>query len=318
MKSEKSFDIGVKLKGKKIEEYLLLPNIEVDEIIEKEWKGDNFHSTLPNNKYGVYVVYDNDKCLYVGETKSKNGFKGRFKDHYYLKEFRSRATKIIMYIISKEKHNDRVLFEKLKIKELNPILNRAEEREISINYSNKVLVEIEQYVRELIDIFGDDEDNRNTKSEEMEAVVIKNVRKVKNILDQVNPKEFVYGDNLEDHIEGGMSQQLNYKSIKVIDCMMCNGDKECDICLGNGKLIGEKLCNDCDGIGFSEKSNKNGYCKTCRGTGFSSFKVFNEREHIKLSIEKCKICESTGKDVDGDLCKECNGARFIIIEELDE
>ncbi|PFR04421.1 hypothetical protein COK31_11160 [Bacillus cereus] len=316
MKKEKSYDVGLKIKGIVEEEYLVLPKIEINEILVKEWKEDNPISSLPSDKHGVYVVYRNNKCLYVGETKNKDGFKGRFQNHHYLKEFKVRATKVILYVIDKEKHNDRVLYEKLKIKELNPILNRVEEREKSINYTLSIIDEVKQNVKELIEIFGE---GFNGESQEVEKNVVNNIRQVQEILKQVNPMEYVLGNNQEIiQQENGLTPRLNYNSIKVVDCMMCNGENNCDICNGNGKLIVKSICTDCDGVGYKEGStniNNKGYCKTCEGTGYSSFTAFEENNHTNFYIESCKVCENTGINVDEEPCEECKGKRFIVVRE---
>lgn len=312
MKDQKSYDVGLKVKGHNIEEYLVLPKIEVIDIVEENWIGDDFHLSLPSDKHGVYVVFENDKCLYVGETKNQKGFKGRFEGHHYLREFRTNATKIILYIIDKEKHNDRVLFEKLKIKELNPILNRTERREDSIKYSLNVIEGIKQDINELIDIFGQ---GTNIDQKELEKDVIKNFRTIHEILDQIDPEKYVYG-NKSQHVSGsGLNPQLNYTSIKVIDCVMCNGEKECRVCGGNGKLVVEEVCNDCDGIGYREGSNDKGYCSICKGTGYSVFTVFEKNNHTKLFLESCSTCDNTGEDVSEEVCEVCNGKRYIIVEE---
>lgn len=313
MKIEKSYDVGLKVKGVVVKEHLILPNIVIDEVLVKEWEEDKFVLSLPRDKHGVYVVYENHKCLYVGETRNQQGFKKRFQGHQYLKEFNARATKVILYVIDKEKHNDRVLYEKLKIKELNPILNRVEERKKSIDYTLSVINEVKLNVEELIEIFNED---FTGDVKEVEKNVVKNIRAVQKILREINPIEYVFGDNQEvSQEENGLTPRLNYHSIKVVDCMMCNGEKHCKICNGNGKLIAKSICENCDGDGY--KDNYVDYCKTCKGTGYSSFTVFEENNHTSLYVENCRVCENTGVNVDEKPCDECKGNRLIVKREVD-
>ncbi|ARV91517.1 GIY-YIG nuclease family protein [Bacillus cereus] len=74
-----------------------------------------------DNITGVYVVYSHHECMYVGETGYKLGIRNRLRYHEKYKVFMEQATHVICYKIEDTK--ERLLFERVKISQLSPILN---------------------------------------------------------------------------------------------------------------------------------------------------------------------------------------------------
>lgn len=122
--------IGFSITGKAIQKR----SIRVDSygIQNILWKEDDytFHF-LPNNERGVYVVYGKpdrrdsespNHVLYVGETG--NNFRTRFQNHDYRTLFVLFATKVHLYKFNNNEDAERILFEKAKILDLEPLLNK--------------------------------------------------------------------------------------------------------------------------------------------------------------------------------------------------
>jgi len=73
---------------------------------------------------GVYVIYNGVECIYVGQTGAKLGIKNRLRYHKRYKDFVENAKVIVCYEVNEK--NDRLLFERIKISQLNPKLNADE------------------------------------------------------------------------------------------------------------------------------------------------------------------------------------------------
>lgn len=123
---------------------------------------------LPDDKKGVYIIYsETGEPLYIGSTGNKKGFRGRLSKHHNKELFGLKAEHIKMYYI--EDPTARLLFERIKIHQLEPILNRDFQHSLKVtdnylgNLKNeildamselKVLGEQEQDIKDLLDKEG--------------------------------------------------------------------------------------------------------------------------------------------------------------------
>ncbi|HEB2439601.1 hypothetical protein CN335_12520 [Bacillus thuringiensis] len=287
--------------------------ININNVEKYEWheKDEEFIYKLPSDKYGVYIVYSNEHCIYVGETAMKGGFQNRFKRHHYLPEFLVEARRVVLYEMDKERNNERILLEKIKIKELNPILNRAEKREKSLELSNEVANKIQELTDNLIEAFeyysakiGKSE---GKKIQEIDAQVGKNFRKVYRLLEKIR-LPISSSKNLIALSENGVNPILILPYI--IDCPQCSGEP-CDICNSTSRLIeiNGGPCKTCGSNGFVN----NEYCDDCKGTGIIEFKPFDENEIKDMRWESCSSCEGIGETVDEETCPECKGEKVIYL-----
>lgn len=317
---QESYKIGIEVSGVEKDNYnSLSPIIKINNIVPMEWDDDDFVSKLPVDKYGVYIVYEEGTCIYVGETRNNEGFKGRFENHHYLDEFNAKATKVVLYQMDRNLDNDRILFEKIKIKELNPILNRAENRDESIQYSASVLEGIRNKTDDLIELFSNDSKFTNDQIEEMDKRTAKNFRAVLEILNQLDPRGYVENDSRELALRENEIHSIISRTI--VGCPRCSGG-QCDVCEGHQQIIVKSKCKKCRGIGYTAskkaknaKSLEDSYCDKCRGTGYD-FIPYDETIHTKLYTEPCPSCENTGATGD-EVCSECNGERFVTFREVE-
>ncbi|MGE7932353.1 hypothetical protein [Viridibacillus arvi] len=118
--------IEQKLKGVKVNDKPVEVNFEEGYILD--WNDTNdVLEQLPKDKHGVYTIFEEDKCIYVGKTWATNGFYGRLSAHEKLDTFKKRADKITLFFIEKDNTNEILLFERIKISQLEPILNRDDD-----------------------------------------------------------------------------------------------------------------------------------------------------------------------------------------------
>ncbi|MGE1112983.1 hypothetical protein ACQJ0K_14610 [Priestia megaterium] len=283
--------------------------INVNNIAEYKWDetDEEFISKLPSDKYGVYVVYSDEQCIYVGETAMNGGFQNRFKKHHYLQEFLTEARRVVLYEINKELSNERILLEKIKIKQLNPILNRAEEKEQSLKFSNDVANRIRELTDDLLKVFDyyADKIKNPEKIQEIDNRVGKKFRQVYNLLQTVR-LPILPAENSVSLSENGVIPTVILPN--VIYCPQCSGEP-CEVCNSTNKLIitDNSPCKICSGKGFIN----NDYCSECKGTMVKDFKPFNEDEFKDRRWRVCSPCYGTGETVNEETCPDCNGKRFI-------
>ncbi|MEX3624689.1 hypothetical protein [Viridibacillus arvi] len=322
MKKQKSYEVGLNISIINIAATKKLKKIKIENIIELQREEcedlDSIFQRLPKDKHGVYIVYDNTNCIYVGETKNSNGFFGRFQNHHYLTEFRTKARRIILYVIDKKYDNDRLLFEKLKIKELNPVLNKEENKKQSLMYTQDVFEYLRDITKTLIEELPNSEDlNINEDEDELVKIdkrIAKELSQVISMLEKIIPDS---QENVEEKAfenEDGVDT-LFINNPNFIDCPHCSGEK-CDICLSTGKLKIERnsKCAKCKGSGFL---NNGYYCDNCNKVGFTNYTPF-ETSDINNYDKQCNECGGNGKSVDDEVCKICNGSGYIIRKEIYE
>lgn len=93
-----------------------------------QWEStDTVIRSLPDDKHGVYVIYDDKGCLYVGKTWQGLGFRGRIRTHKNLDVFSAQANFISLFYIDGSNTQQILLFERIKIAQLNPTLNRDDD-----------------------------------------------------------------------------------------------------------------------------------------------------------------------------------------------
>ena len=126
---------GNELESKKPNGKYVVNNIEIEFEVGPviDWNTSKIIDQLPSDKCGVYVIYsqkDTDNCLYVGKTWDNDGFKGRFTKHKSEKkhwdDFVIDAHSVSLFFIDKDEPQHILLFERIKIAQLNPLLNRDE------------------------------------------------------------------------------------------------------------------------------------------------------------------------------------------------
>lgn len=317
---QKSYEIRLNISNINIAATKKLKNIKIKNIIELQREEcEDFESIfqgLPKDKHGVYVVYDNTNCIYVGETKNSKGFFGRFQNHHYLTEFRTRARRIILYVIDKKNDNDRLLFEKLKIKELNPVLNKAENKKQSLMYTEDVFEYLRDITKTLIEKLPNSED-LNINEDEFKKIdkrIAKELSQVILMLEKIIPDS---QENVEEKAfenEAGVDT-LFINNPNIIDCPHCSGEN-CDICLSTGKLKIEpdSKCVKCKGSGLL---NNGYYCSYCNKIGFKNYTPF-ETSDINIYYKQCNECGGNGNSVDDEVCKICNGSGYIKRKEIVE
>ncbi|MCM3390608.1 hypothetical protein M3649_21220 [Ureibacillus chungkukjangi] len=122
--------------------------LEVEETDFIKWNRDNW-KWLPNDKEGVYVIYKEDGTpLYIGTTGNKDGFRGRLRKHNKKKYFLLEAGYIKLYYIANP--TSRLLFERIKIHQLEPILNRDFKHLIEI--TDDYVQNLKEDVAETVDL----------------------------------------------------------------------------------------------------------------------------------------------------------------------
>ncbi|MGG4289974.1 hypothetical protein ABEW81_19440 [Priestia megaterium] len=122
--------LGISIKGKGILKKSLSVKPNSTEVIFWDEQDTTF-KFLPNDTQGVYIVYgkcdrnndkEEDKIVYVGETG--DSYRIRFQKHEYRLFFVLFATKIKLIKFSSGRDDERVFYEKAKILDLEPILNK--------------------------------------------------------------------------------------------------------------------------------------------------------------------------------------------------
>ena len=95
---------------------------------------------FPKDKHGVYVVYNyNGEVIYVGKTLDKVGFFGRLSsNHQYFDTFKKDCDHIEFFYL--ENSLEILMFERAKILQFDPLLNRDDDERIvrSQNYEKAV------------------------------------------------------------------------------------------------------------------------------------------------------------------------------------
>lgn len=315
MAKQKSYIVDFKFKIKDPAKKLVESNsfnINIKEIIELERNKDNFDdflSLLPKDKHGVYVVYDDKGCMYVGETKDIEGFHGRFEGHEHLKSFKVKSKKITLYVIDKKYDNDRLLFEKLKIRELDPYLNKTQNKKLSIEYTERVMRELKEKAEEFIEFLSNDmginEDKLNKVN--MENKVATHLNAVLTILESPESLDDKTGETTA--LEENTLNTVIYrdKNFEMIPCFCTGG--ECDMCQETGFLLVKSKCKKCDqGVSVKEQ----GLCSACRGTGY---KIVKPLETTVVN-QNCLVCSGTGKDADDNACEECKGEGMVKLRKI--
>ncbi|WP_218923365.1 GIY-YIG nuclease family protein [Bacillus toyonensis] len=287
--------------------------IKINKVEEYEWHKEDadFIYKLPSDKYGVYIVYSEKECIYVGETTMNGGFQHRFKKHHYLQEFLVEARRVVLYEMDQERNNERILLEKIKIKELNPILNRAEKKEKSLELSKDVANKIQSLTEDLLEAFDYYSaklvKSKDNEIQKVDAQVGKKFRQVYRLLEKIK-LPISSSENLTALFENGVNPI--YFLPNIINCPQCSGEP-CDICNSTSQLImiNGDPCKTCGSNGFVNKD----YCEECKGTGIEEFKPFNENEIKNRSWESCSSCGGTGETLDEETCPDCKGMKIICL-----
>lgn len=115
------------------------------------WKRDdsnyNFLSELKGIS-GVYVIYDDSGCMYVGTSGGKRGIFNRLRYHEKLTHFKETAELVVCYRFDDKK--ERLLFEMVKIIQLNPSLN-SDEKGLTEELIRKYEDEVEDKIWDIIE-----------------------------------------------------------------------------------------------------------------------------------------------------------------------
>jgi len=158
--------IGISIRGKGIENECI--RVDAYDMQNIWWDERDFTFTfLPNNEEGVYIVYGkvdrNDfhsktHVLYVGE--SGDDFRTRFQKHDYRALFVLFATRVVLYKFKDGEDAERILFEKAKILDLKPLLNkpRSPENDSILNDYRAEVYHNPEFNRILNNGFGTDKE----------------------------------------------------------------------------------------------------------------------------------------------------------------
>lgn len=158
--------IGISIRGKGIQNECI--RVDAYDSQNIRWKEEDFTFTfLPNNEEGVYIVYGKvdrhaynspTHVLYVGE--SGDDFRTRFQKHDYRALFVLFATRVVLYKFKDGEDAERILFEKAKILDLKPLLNkpRSSENDSTLNDYRAEVNNNPEFNRILNNGFGTDEE----------------------------------------------------------------------------------------------------------------------------------------------------------------